>query len=198
MKDKDFGIEVELTGITRAQAAEAVRNLLGGTTERKYDGYDTYAVKAPDGRVWKLMSDASITTQTKMNGKITAVDKSYSVELVSPILTYEKDINTLQEIIRVLRRTGGFTNASTGIHVHISGEGHTPRSVRNFINIIASKNDLFYKALQIEPERVRYCKALDSILVEKMNSKKPTTMEQIADIWYAGYQDNRDRHYHSS
>lgn len=45
---------------------------------------------------------------------------------------------------------------------YLDGSNHTPRSIRNFVNIIASHNDLFYKALQIEPERMRYCKKMDT------------------------------------
>jgi hypothetical protein len=118
--------------------------------------------------------------------------------LVSPILTYREDIETLQELVRRLRKAGGFTNSSTGIHIHLNGANHTPRSLRNFINIIASKNDLFYKALQIEPDRMSFCKKMDSALVDKMNHRKPKTMAAIERIWYEGYRDNRTTHYHSS
>jgi hypothetical protein len=38
------------------------------------------------------------------------------VELVSPILSYREDIETLQELVRRLRKAGGFANASCGIH----------------------------------------------------------------------------------
>jgi hypothetical protein len=44
------------------------------------------------------------------------------------------------------------------------------------VNIIASKNDLFYKALQIAPARMNYCKKMDALLVDKMNRRKPKTM----------------------
>ena len=91
--DASHKIEIEFSGITRATAAEVVRSFLGGTTKRMHDSYDTYEVTAPsDFRVWKLMSDASITCQKKENGRIVPADRSYSVELVSPILTYDKDI----------------------------------------------------------------------------------------------------------
>ena len=66
------------------------------------------------------------------------------------------------------------------------------------MNIIASKNDLFYKALQINPARMRFCKRMDAALVEKMNRRKPTTMAQIEELWYEGYCDSRDAHYHNS
>ena len=31
-----------------------------------------------------------------------------------------------------------------------------------------------------------------------MNSVKPATFAQIESIWYEGYRENRDQHYHSS
>jgi hypothetical protein len=193
-----FGIEVEFTGITRAQAAKVAAEFLGGRIENGSDYYNTQKVITADGRVWKFMSDGSIRTQKKENGRIINAGNEYSVELVSPILTYREDIVILQELVRKLRKAGGFTNSSAGIHIHLNGANHTPRSLRNFMNIIASKNDLFYKALQIEPDRMRFCKKMDTTLVEKMNSRKPKTMAQIENIWYAGYNDNRNTHYHNS
>ncbi len=104
----------------------------------------------------------------------------------------------MQELVRRLRKAGAFTNSTCGIHIHLDGAGHTPRSIRNFVNIISSKNDLFYKALNIAPQRMHYCKKMDSFLVEKLNRKKPTSMEQIEDIWYQGYSQSRGTHYHAS
>ena len=58
-------------------------------------------------------------------------------------------MNTLQGLVRSLRKAGGFTNVSCGIHIHLDGANHTPRSIRNFVNIIASHNDLFYKRCKL-------------------------------------------------
>ena len=193
-----FGIEIEFTGITRKKAAETAAEFLGGRTEHTGTYYDIYTVIAPDGRKWKFMSDGSIRCQRKEQGRKIGASDEYSVELVSPILTYREDIETLQELIRQLRHKGAFANSTCGIHLHLDGANHTARSIRNFVNIIASKNDLFYKALQINTERTRYCKKLDSHLVESMNRKKPKTLKQIADIWYAGYGNDRNLHYHPS
>jgi hypothetical protein len=198
MFNNRFGIEIEFTGITRAQAAKVAAEYLGGTVAHTYDNYDTIKITALDGRVWKLMSDASIDCRRKAGGQKVSANKEYSVELVSPILTYREDIETIQELVRRLRQAGAFTNTSCGIHIHLDGSDHTPKSIRNFINIIASKNDLFYKALQIAPERMRYCKKMDSFLVDRMNAKKPTTFAQIERIWYEGYTEDNGRHYHSS
>ena len=193
-----FGIEIEFTGITRQKAAEIAAAYLNGQGRSLGDYYDTQRITAPDGRVWKFMYDGSIDCQRKEQGRIVQANKKYSVELVSPVLLYREDIDTLQGLVRRLRKAGGFANPSCGIHIHLDGSNHTPRSIRNFVNIIASHNDLFYKALQIEPERMRYCKKMDVWLVHRMNQAKPTTFADIEAIWYEGYRENRNQHYHSS
>lgn len=194
-----FGIEIEFTGITRVKAADIAAAYLNGRVRLLGDYYDTQSITAPDGRVWKFMSDGSILCQRKEQGRTVSANGRYSVELVSPVLLYRQDIDTLQGLVRALRKAGGFANKSCGIHVHLDGINHTPRSIRNFVNIIASHNDLFYKALQIEPQRMRYCKKMDAYLVERMNRVKPTTFAQIESIWYEGYGgETRNQHYHSS
>ncbi|WP_161879125.1 amidoligase family protein [Alkalibacterium sp. MB6] len=196
----NFGIEIEMTGITRRKAAKIVAEHLGGSIEEVYDYYKTLKITARDGRVWKIMYDGSIKCQKRTGGQKVSANSEYSVELVSPILTYEKDMGDLQEMVRKLRKAGAFSEQQncTGIHIHLDGRDHTPRSFRNFMNIIYSRNDLLYDALQIERRRMHYCKKMDQSLVESMNKKKPTTMKQIEDIWYQGYSERRERHYHNS
>lgn len=198
MLNKNFGIEIEFTGITRTEAAKVAAEYLNGTVTNTSDYYDTKKITTADGRVWKIMSDGSISCQKRQGRQKVAATREYSVELVSPILTYQDDIETLQELVRRLRKAGAFINNSCGIHIHLDGADHTARSIRNFVNIIASKNDLFYKALQIEPTRMGYCKKMDEILVEKINRKKPKTLAQIESLWYEGYSESTTRHYHSS
>jgi len=194
-----FGIEIEFTGITRTTAAKVIADYLGGSVTNIGDSYDTKKITAPDGRVWKVMSDGSIKCKKKERGQKVPATRDYSVELVSPILTYREDINTVQELVRRLRKAGAFADKETcGIHIHLDGANHTPQSIRNFVNIIASKNDLFYKALQIPEGRMSYCKKMDEILVDKLNRRKPKTMREIEEIWYEGYSDARTRHYHQS
>jgi hypothetical protein len=193
-----FGIEIEFTGITREKAAKVAAEFLQGRYIEGGTYYDTKKVEARDGRTWKFMYDGSIRCKKKSQGRITSAGREYSVELVSPILTYEEDIATLQELVRRLRKAGAFTNNTCGIHIHLDGADHTPRSIRNFVNIIASKNDLFYKALEIERDRMSYCKKMDHLLVEKINRKKPTSFQQIENLWYEGYSESRGTHYHHS
>ncbi len=194
-----FGIEIEFTGITRTEAANVVAGILNGTVTSAYDNYDTRKVTAPDGRVWKLMSDSSVTPLKKVRGRKVSAGNEYRVELVSPILGYREDIKTLQTIVRKLRQAGAFAPDTAGIHIHLDGAAHTTRSIRNFVNIIASKNDLLYQALQIKPERMQYCRKMDEYMVRRMNERRPRSLGDIERIWYAGYQgESQSRHYHSS
>lgn len=100
MFENSFGIEIEFTGITRKEAARVVAEYLGVPAVSPQGYYNTIAVRSPDTRVWKLMSDGSILCQKKQDGRSVSAGSEYSVELVSPILTYREDIATLQEIVR--------------------------------------------------------------------------------------------------
>src|SRR5512135_3696550 len=104
MKTQKFGVEIELTGVTRAQAAEVALSYFGSTARLEHRGgsYDEYRVTADDGRVWKFVRDASIQPKKKERRQMVGASWEYSVELVSPILTYE-DIERVQELVRRLR-----------------------------------------------------------------------------------------------
>ena len=198
MLNTRFGIEIEFTGITRKQAGKVIADYFNTHVYEADDYYNSKIITQADGRKWKVLYDGSIRCQRKKNGVVEGATSLSSCELVSPILTYEEDIENLQELIRLLRKAGAFANETCGIHIHLDGADHTVRSIKNFINIIASKNDLFYKALEIKEERMRYCKKMDERLIERINEKKPKTMTELEDIWYYGYGERRERHYHAS
>ena len=197
MRTQRFGIEIEMTGITRKKAAEVIAEYFG--TESFYLGtyYKTYGAKDRQGRTWKATFDSSIIAQKKSGGRTVRAADEYKCEVVSPILTYE-DMADLQEIIRQLRHKGAFVNSQCGIHIHVDASRYTPQTLRNLVNIIASKEDILYKALRIDPARMRWCKKTNERLMEAINRKKPQTMEALKDIWYAGSTRGRDEHYNDT
>ena len=197
MRTQRFGIEIEMTGITREKAAEAIAEYFG--TESFYIGtyYKTYGAKDRQGRTWKATFDSSIIAQKKSGGRTVRAADEYKCEVVSPILTYE-DMADLQEIIRQLRHKGAFVNSQCGIHIHVDASRYTPQTLRNLVNIIASKEDILYKALRIDPARLRWCKKTNERLLEAINRRKPQTMEALKDIWYAGSTRGRDEHYNDT
>ena len=136
IKRRNFGIEIEMTGLTRCQAAKAAAKTLGGQVSHNGGYYDKYSVSDSKGRSWSFVSDSSIICKNR-NGE--AASRAYSVELNSPVLEYE-DIPLLQEVIRALRRAGGITGSAykCGTHIHISADDYTPRQLRNLVNIFSS------------------------------------------------------------
>ena len=194
MKNQRFGVEIEMTGITRATAAKVIAGHFHTTATHVGGGYDTYTVRGEDGRQWNLVRDQSID---RRNSRGYTDRHEYSVEMVTPICKYD-DITTIQEIVRKLRSAGAKVNDSCGIHVHVDASQHDVRTLRNLVNIMASKEDLLYKALDVEVERERYCKKVDMNFLEKLNKKKPKEMRDLEDIWYEGYGYNRHAHYNNS
>lgn len=193
-----FGIEVEFTGISRRAAAKVLASVLGTDSFTHQESYDARIVRDGQGREWKIVRDASIDTCIKTLDPSYRLEDNYRVEFVSPILTYEEDIDTLQRILRAFRKAGGCVKGTSGIHIHLDGGDHNAKSIKNFINLVASRNDLLYKALQVQPERMEYCEKLDELFVRDIKDKAPKTLREIEDIWYDGYGGLRTRHYHSS
>ena len=174
MKTQTFGVEIELTGITRKDAAQVIADYYGTTSYHATRNYDTYEATDRQGRKWKAMSDGSIDTEG--NGS------AYSCEIVTPVCRWE-DIPDIQEIVRQLRHKGAKANSSCGIHVHVGAEQQTAKTLRNLVNIMASKEDLLFKAVGVSASRaVRWCKKTEQSFVEQMNRTKPTNKERVERI----------------
>ena len=200
MRTQNFGIEIEVTGISRKETADVVAKFFNNLAYHWCGSYDEYHVLDAKARTWKILSDASIIPMRRLQGELVPADNNYKVELVSPILTYE-DIETLQELVRALRKAGAVSDSlyCSSIHIHINVAPHTPNSLKNLVNLMASKEDILYKALDIDPSRLKYCKKINEELIATINKKKPKTLEALADIWYAGYgNEDRTRKYHIS
>lgn len=178
MKKQTIGVEVEMNSITREKAARIAAKFFGtGRYENTAgrNGYYTWSAWDEQGREWKFQRDVSI-----------AGCDSEKCELVTPIITYA-DMETLQELIRQLRHAGAKSDATRGcgVHIHIGAKGHTPQTMRNLANIMASHEDLIAKALDLDHYRMdRYCRTVDPRFLEQINKKKPKTMSALADLWY--------------
>lgn len=199
MKTQHFGIEIEMTGITRSKAATLMATFFGtGSKYHAGGAYDTYVAEDEQGRKWKAMNDSSLIPEKKVGGRTMDASTNYRTEVVSPILSYD-DIPKLQELIRTLRKAGAFANSSCGIHIHVGAERFTPKTLRNLVNVFYSKEDLIYRALHIDPSRERrYCRKTNAQFLEELNKKRPTTMEKFADLWYMEAPYGRSMHYNSS
>lgn len=194
MKKQTIGVEIEMNNITRNKAAKIAAEFFGtgryeNTANR--NGYMTWSAWDGQGREWKFQKDVSI-----------AGPDLEKCEMVTPILKYE-DMETLQELIRKLRKAGAKSDATRGcgVHIHIGANGHNPQTLRNLANIMASHESLITQALDLDQRRIRrYCQTVDHRFLEQLNKQKPKTMSSFADLWYRtqGCNYGRSQHYNDS
>ena len=194
MKKQTIGVEVEMNSITRHAAAKLAAEFFG--TGRFQDtacrnGYCTWSAWDAQGREWKFQRDVSIEGPD-----------SEKCEMVTPILTYA-DMDTLQELVRRLRKAGAKSDYTRGcgVHIHIGAKGHTAQTLRNLANIMASHESLLADALALDHYRMsRYCRTVNPRFIETVNRRKPSTMSDLADIWYSANNATygRNQHYNDS
>ena len=178
IKSQTIGVEVEMNSITRERAAKIAAEFFGtGRSENTAhrNGYRAWSAWDAQGREWKFQYDCSI-----------AGNEDQKCELVTPILNYS-DIETLQELIRRLRKAGAKSDATRGcgVHIHIGASGHTAQTLRNLANIMASHERLLASALRLDSRRMaQYCRVVDERFLNELNRKKPSAMTDLANIWY--------------
>ena len=189
IKTQNFGIEIELTGISRPAAAQIIANYFGtGSTGHEYDAYDTYTARDNKGRKWKCERDVSIDPQVRRGNRIIdrpegRTSSDLRCEVVSPILQYE-DIEDLQNIVRKLVEGGALANSSCGIHVHVDGANHTADSLIRLVNLVVGRQDLFCEALQNESRCNRWCQKTSREMMVAMK-KGEHTKANIERIYYS-------------
>lgn len=187
LKNQKFGVEVEMTGISRERAAKVVAEVLGTTPSRPDSTcYETRTIADQAARKWKVMRDSSIQP-IRNDGGSEPIDQ-YRVEFVTPPLNYE-DIDLLQRIIRKLKENGAKSHSSCGIHIHVDGANHNANSLRRLVNFMTSRQDLIYEALEIGNRADHWCHKLNSALLVEMKKDKNLSKEKAEQIWYSSAND---------
>lgn len=198
-----FGVEIETAGIDRQVAARVVAGVFGTgrVADRSFEcGYGRWSAYDQQGREWAFVKDSSIT-----NGRGSR-DEFGGCELNTPPLTYAADMDLLQNVIRALRNAGAKSGPEygCGIHVHVSGAGHTPKSVSNFVSLIYSNFDLIAKSLGVTASRRRWCMDFSDGMMSDIDFvnkfKAAQTFESQADVWYDNFArySSRTEHYNGS
>ena len=194
----NFGVEVEMYGITREEASKLASNYFG--TGRYADtantnGLETWSAYDSLNREWKFSLDCSILGQ-----------KSEKCELITPVLEYS-DIPVLQELLQILRHHGAISNPSfgCGVHIHVSRkDGFAVQDIKNLVNIMASHENQLAKAINVDESRLdEYCQMVEQDFLELLHTRKLQTMADLEDAWYKTNCDDdspdiRRRHYNRS
>ena len=177
IKKQNFGVEIEMNNMSRGRAQKIVAKVLGSTNTGYESSYDNHYVIDNKGRMWKCESDASISGGT-----------CQATELVTPVLQYD-DIETLQEVIRALRKEGAKTDSSCGIHIHVDGANHTPASLERLVNFMIARQDLIYESLEIGARGSRWCKRLNKDLFAAMKKNRNLDRNSLEMLWYSSVND---------
>ena len=185
-----------MTGLTRQQAAEAVAALFGTAARHIRGSYDPWEVPDREGKSWRFVYDSSINAFQRQGNRLEPTEEGiYHVEMNSPKLEYS-EMGKLQEVVRSLRRAGAVVNSSCGMHVHVDASHHTPQSLKNALSIMYSKEDILFKALNVNENRVqRWCQKVREPMLERIR-RLPTdvSMERLKQEWYGG-SDGSCEHY---
>jgi len=168
-----YGVEIEMTGLTRDEAAKVIRRALREIGK--------------DNTGWNVARDSSIE----------ATSEAKQVEVVTPPMKWE-EIGALKHVVKRLREAGAEVNKSCGIHVHVDGSSHTPKTVKNLVNLMARWQEVLIEALEVHPSRLsRYTRRISDIKVEEINGAKDS-WEDIKNAWYRGCYDNRTWKYNET
>ena len=170
MKKQTIGVEVEMNSITREKAAQVAADFFKTGqyefTARRND-YVTWSAWDAQNREWKFQRACSI------HGNV-----DEKCELVTPILNYE-DIETLQGLLRALRKVGTKSSASRGcgVHIHVGVKSeagdHTAKTLTNLANIMAAHEEQIGRAIKISESRTyEFCITVNPEFLRRINAQK--------------------------
>ena len=181
LKELQFGVEIEFTGMTRKVAAEYLAEFFGtGVTKPRYSSYDRYTVVDRSGRIWSIKNDSSISAPVDWYNKPAGAE--FKCELETPILEYG-DIELLQNLVRGLRRDRYMrVNSSCGIHVHVGGTFGSV-AVKNAYNLIASNQKLLSRALKVRKSGLNHYCHFVSGNAYKDYTNKTMDKQAVSDGW---------------
>ena len=191
IKNQAFSVELSFTGLSRERAAKALGTLFGTEPEHLRGTYDTWTLKDQEGKTWRLLYDPLVHGEWKIWGDdcLTRRERTWRIRLSSPMLAYE-EMPKLQDCIRTIRHTGGRVNASCEMSVHIDASNHNRQSLKNLIGIMYSKEDILFRALQVDEQRAEvYSKKVREPLIRQireLSCDETKDLTALEEIWYEG------------
>ena len=149
MRWKKYGVEMDMTGITRKAAAEILADIF--QTEYNFQSDENcYEVKDGTEKTWRIYSSDSIKAEKYNGEKVVGANYMYQVKLLSPFL-YENEFPMLEKALEQMELRGAIVNDSTKINLllDVSCIENWEKYQTNLENLYESKGELFQKALDI-------------------------------------------------
>ena len=149
MRWKKYGIEMDMTGITRKAAAEILAEQFD--TKVVFCLSDNgYNVPDQNQRLWRILPSDSIKAEKYNGEKVVGANYMYQVKLLSPFL-YENEFPMLEKALEQLELRGAIVNDSTkmNLFLDVSCIENWEKYQINLENLYEGKGELFQKALDI-------------------------------------------------
>lgn len=149
MRWKKYGVEMDMTGITRKAAAEILADIF--QTEYNFQSDENcYEVKDSTEKTWHIYSSDSIKAEKYNGEKVVGANYMYQVKLLSPFL-YENEFPMLEKALEQMELRGAIVNDSTKMNLllDVSGVENWEQYQTNLGNLSESKGELFQKALGV-------------------------------------------------
>ena len=149
MRWKKYGVEMDMTGITRKAVAEILAEQFD--TKVVFCLSDNgYNVPDQNQRLWRIRPSDSIKAERYNGEKVVGANYMYQVKLLSPFL-YENEFPMLEKALEQMELRGAIVNDSTKINLllDVSCIENWEKYQTNLENLYESKGELFQKALDI-------------------------------------------------
>ena len=149
MRWKKYGVEMDMTGITRKVVAEILAEQFD--TKVVFCLSDNgYNVPDQNQRLWRILPSGSIKAEKYNGEKVVGANYMYQVKLLSPFL-YENEFPMLEKALEQLELRGAIVNDSTKMNLllDVSCIENWEKYQTNLENLYESKGELFQKALDI-------------------------------------------------
>ena len=178
-----YGVELEYECISKHEAVRALEQLFG--THARYAGtyLDAWKVPMPDGREWTVENDGSLSS---------------GCETVSPVMKIA-DMETVQNVVRALRRAGAKARSTCGLHIHVGAGDVTERKLVNLLKMWYVEENYIVKAFGTQASRLyNYTRPLEKTFIDRVRKDGSLTWKKLEDYYYGGresYSRPRTSHY---
>jgi len=176
MRRKNFGIEIEFTGVYRSELA----NLLAEKLQMKIESQIYHYIDGETSIDYKLYDKAGLIWVLHRDRSIEAEYKDNQVELISPVLT-KQTMPLLFEMLEIIREMGGTTNSTCGIHVHVDNP-EKEEILRNMILEFGENQEDIIESFSVSAIRKEsYCKLFPEGFLNHIRKTPYANVQQLRD-----------------
>lgn len=185
MRWKKYGVEMDMTGITRKAAAEILAEQFQTVADFCLED-NGYHVQDQNQRLWRVLPSDSIKAEKYNGEKVVGANYMYQVKLLSPFL-YENEFPMLEKALEQVELRGAIINDSTKMNLllDVNGIENWEKYQTNLENLYESKGELFQKALDIPFSQVADTDQENGIISFPYFKSTLNKKELLSDIQFA-------------